>query len=350
VTAVNTINRPLAERRGQAYIDPTDGSAWRRLRVSVECDRGIGLSNRPVYIPPPTPPRTSWFITEADVLNWDVLREELSGVLPLLGLVARRSPLEKPIPIRKAADLGLLSNDQLLACLNDALNTTRPESFSKDARLSPAARALLAPRPETGLMASAAAMGPKAEDGRRVMRNRLYLEAWLPDGLAREADVREPYRERAMESGLQRTALHRVAVFIKQGSASDRSDSEARIRLRHLGDGWITATDNPGGPLRVISIPWPASGFNTLRPRPESLQELQKIANNPLDEVNERVRQGRIPDKVLENGFSTFYPLMGTYELLIPEGRLNREFEYRIVLLGSSVEFAVGASRASDRR
>jgi len=41
---------------------------------------------------------------------------------------------------------------------------------------------------------------------------------------------------------------------------------------------------------------------------------------------------------------------MGTYEVLIPEGRLNSDFVYRIVLLGSSVEFAVGASRSPDRR
>ncbi len=351
VTAVITVDKRLVDELGQTYYDKIvgpdgDQPAWRRLRISVRGLEGVG-KERPIYSVSPYPSRLSWFITDDEVtdLDWELLRDEIKQALPKPSLRARPSAIDPWRRVEKPEDVSGLTPEELLICLNDALTRVQPEAFYA-AVLPVRSQSTLLTLTGIGTAPKRAALESMSGDGRLILLNRLHLEAWLPTSLARGTDIRSPHYTDANEIGRVRTALYGVAVFIKNGSADGGlSDSNVPIRVRHLGDGWITTLardrSHPGRDIiREIPIHWGSPGTNAQYPRPEAPEDLARIQNNPLNEVNERITGGKLDRKLVENTFSTFYPLLGTYEIMIPENMLKPDYVYKVVLLGSSVATA----------
>jgi hypothetical protein len=185
--------------------------------------------------------------------------------------------------------------------------------------------------------------------GERALQNRLFLETKLPTSLLRALDVRYPLRFDARErANLERTALQQIAVFIPEGAVA--SGADAGILLRHLGDGWITTADS----LIGIPIRWPAAPYEDILPL-----TVEKTGKDGWEKIDGDVpkfidrffrRLGRSKESLTDH-WSAFYPMMGTYEVLIPEAvAKNPRLEYKIVLRGCSVQNAAAAARKKDAK
>lgn len=354
VNAVLTIDKRLLEERGHTFQD-SDG-VWTRIRIAVRPTRGVDEDRLPVLITSPYVSRTSWFLTEDEVAGrWAKLRKELKEALVHLSLRWRKSPTESWARVFNPDDLGKMSAGELLISLNDALTRIQPPEFY-NIPLPTISAQFLRSYPGYSLHTTALAPSKRRRDagasegeyisrllgdtGPRVLVNRMFLEAWLPRSLPRAVDGHQPHTIYAMETGLERTIFKQAIAFIRLGSTIPMfKDADARIKIRHLGDGWITVKE-PNGGIRGVPIRWEAQGFDTVSPSSASTQELEVIQNNPVGAIGERIERGSLPKDILSQSFSTYYPFMGTYELLIPEGMLGDNFQYQILLLGSSVESA----------
>jgi hypothetical protein len=334
VSAVITINPDTLGRYGQECR--YNGLDFTRLRFQVRSYRGTA-DGKPVFPRRPYGTSHSWFVSKEDILDWDVFLADLKA-----------SKLLENVPEKVDK---VTQKENLLREVNNLLAGSPLREAPSD-KMSPLSRYTLAEwrtlrqpaswAQDNGLGQVRRWVVPSASNpagGDRVMLNRLNLEAWLPRGLARASVTHTPLVVSASEGPkLERTALQQVAVFLRRGTGVDTS--KAVILLRHLGDGWITMTDRPDG----FAIPWDAAPLEQIRPLAVD-RDWDKIDEDIPGFLLEFFRgTGRARIQLVEH-WSVFYPMMGTYEVLIPsEVAKQPSFEYKVVLRGCSVQSARDAS------
>jgi hypothetical protein len=184
---------------------------------------------------------------------------------------------------------------------------------------------------------------PAPTGGDLVAHNRLRLEALAPLGLRPIANQHSPLLVDAAEGfGFERTAVQQIAVYLRSGSGPAAVNG---IRIGHTGvEGWLTTASPAAGP--GIAVVWPPAGLTEVQPLVVPAHEWGRVEEDTTSFVARQFSDAQDPARrrFVQN-WSAFYPLMGTYEVLIPQGFLRPGWEYKVVLLGCSVQKAKEVAR-----
>ena len=131
--------------------------------------------------------------------------------------------------------------------------------------------------------------------------------------------------------------------MLHQGADRTKFEPPAQPLIRHLGDGWITIAKKRNKP---VAIPWPAPERTQFLPRLIDAGGQRSLLDDRKSFLEKFYTEHGTRSNLQANQWSAFYPMMGTYEVLIPaEAMEDPAFELVIVLQGRSVQSATKAAR-----